>query len=252
MAKEQFVNQGRRDFLRAGAGSAAWLAFVTSPLATLAQATGAPVKIGTIGAGRIGGTLGRVWVKAGHPVMFSSRHPEKLKPVVDELGPLARAGTPADAIAFADVVLLAVPYHQMPQIAKDHGKALAAKALVLDATNPFETRDGEIGAKARQKGAGAAAAEMLPGVRLVRAFNAIGYATMGEAHKRPAGERYGMPMAGDDAKALELAAKLVREIGYEPVVIGPMKTMGNHLLPGTPLAGERSPDEIRKIAATLK
>ncbi|MBI2978628.1 MAG: NADP oxidoreductase, partial [Rhodospirillales bacterium] len=118
--------------------------------------------------------------------------------------------------------------------------------------NPFETRDGEIGAKARQKGAGAAAAELLPGVRLVRAFNAIGYATMGEAHKRPAGERYGMPMAGDHAKALELAAKLVREIGYEPVVIGPMKTMGNHLLPGTALAGERSPDEIRQIVKTLK
>ena len=86
----------------------------------------------------------------------------------------------------------------------------------------------------------------------MRAFNAIGYARMAEAGKRPAGERYGMPMAGDDAKALELASKLVREIGYEPVVIGPMKTMGNHLLPGTPLAGERSPDEIRKILATLK
>ncbi len=252
MAKMRFVNQDRREFLRAAVGSTALLALAASPLAALAQATGAPVKIGTVGAGRIGGTLGRVWVKAGHPVMFSSRHPEKLKAMVDELGPLARAGTPEESIAFADVVLLAVPYHAMPQVAKDHGKALAGKALVLDATNPFETRDGEIGAKARQKGAGVAASELLPGVRLVRAFNAIGYAKMGEAHKRPAGERYGMPMAGDDAKALELAATLVREIGYEPVVVGPMKTMGNHLLPGTPLAGERSPDEIRKIVKTLK
>lgn len=253
MAKDKIVNWSRRDFVRLAAGGTALLAFISSPLAALAQATGAaPVKIGTLGAGRIGGTLGKVWVRAGHPVMFSSRHPEKLKGMVDELGPLARAGMPADAVAFADVVLLAVPYGAMPEIARDHGKALAAKALVLDATNPFESRDGEVGARARKKGVGVAAAELLPGVRLVRAFNAIGYARMGEAHKRPAGERFGMPMAGDDAKALELAAKLVREIGYEPVVIGPMKTMGNHLLPGTPLAGERSPEEIRKILATLK
>ncbi|MBI2584664.1 MAG: NADPH-dependent F420 reductase [Rhodospirillales bacterium] len=252
MAKDKIVNWSRRDFVRLAAGSTASLALVSSPLAALAQVTGVPVKIGTLGAGRIGGTLGRQWVKAGHPVMFSSRHPENLKAMVDELGPLARAGTLADAITFADVVLLAVPYHAMPQVAKDHGKALAAKALVLDATNPFETRDGEVGARARKKGVGVAAAELLPGVRLVRAFNAIGYATMGEAHKRPAGERFGMPMAGDDAKALELASKLVHEIGYEPVVIGPMKTMGNHLLPGTALAGERSPDEIRQIVKTLK
>jgi len=250
MAKDQLTNRGRRDFLRVAAGGTALLALAASPLATLAQ--GAPVKIGTLGAGRIGGTLGARWVKTGHPVMFSSRHPENLKSLVDGLGPLARAGTPAEAVAFADVVLLAVPYGAMPQVAKDFGRDLAAKALVLDATNPYESRDGEVGARARKKGVGVAAAELLPGVRLVRAFNAIGYARMGEAGKRPAGERFGMPIAGDDAKALELASTLVREIGYEPVVIGPMKTMGNHLLPGTPLAGERSPDEIRKILATLK
>ena len=252
MPKGLFTAMNRREFLQTAAGGAAFLALALSPLAALAQAQGRPPKIGTVGAGRIGGTLGTQWVKAGHAVFFSSRHPEKLKGMVDELGPLARAGTPADAIAFADVVLLAVPYHQMPQVAKDFAKSLAAKALVLDATNPFETRDGEIGAKARQKGAGVAAAEMLPGVKLVRAFNAISYARMAEAGKRPANERYGMPMAGDDAKALELAATLIREIGYEPVAIGPMKTIGNHLLPGTALAGERSPEEIRKIAATLK
>lgn len=252
MAKDFFTGTNRREFLHLAAGGWAFVGLAASPLAAMAQATGRPPRIATIGAGRIGGTLGRVWVKAGHAVFFSSRHPEKLKAMVDELGPLARAGTPADAVAFADVVLLAVPYHQMPQVAKDHGKALARKQLVLDATNPFETRDGEIGAKARKKGAGAAAAELLPGVRLVRAFNAISYAIMGEAHKRPAGERPGMPIAGDDAKALELASTLVREIGYEPVTVGPMKTMGNHLLPGTALAGERPPAEIRKIVATLK
>jgi predicted dinucleotide-binding enzyme len=60
-----------------------------------------------------------------------------------------------------------------------------------------------------------------------------------------------MPIAGDDARAIELASRLIREIGYEPVLIGGL-AMGKHLMPGTPLAGERTPDQVRQIAATLK
>jgi hypothetical protein len=60
-----------------------------------------------------------------------------------------------------------------------------------------------------------------------------------------------MPIAGDDAKAIELASRLIREIGYEPVLIGGL-AMGKYLMPGTPLAGERAPDQVRQIAATLK
>jgi predicted dinucleotide-binding enzyme len=181
--------------------------------------------------------------------MFSSRHPEKLKERVDGLGPRARAGTGEEAIAFADVVLLAVPYHAMPQVGKDYAGALARKALVLDATNPIPRRDGEIAEWALKKGAGAASAELLPGVRIVRAFNAIGYARLPEIAERK-GDPVGMPMAGDDANAIALASKLMREIGFEPVVIGPL-VMGKHLLPRQPLAGVRSPEEVRKIAATL-
>jgi 8-hydroxy-5-deazaflavin:NADPH oxidoreductase len=250
MAKHDVVDCTRRDFLRIAGGTAVLLA--TSPLAVFAAAPpggAAPLKIGTVGSGRIGGTLGTLWVKVGHRVMFSSRHPEKLKDMVDGLGPLARAGTVEEAIAFADVVLLAVPYHAMPQIGKDFGRALAAKALVLDATNPIPRRDGEIADWAREKGAGVASAELLPGVRIVRAFNAIGFARLPEIAERQ-GEPVGMPMAGDDANAIALASRLVREIGFEPVVIGPL-AMGKHLLPRMPLAGVRTPEEIRKIAATL-
>lgn len=60
-----------------------------------------------------------------------------------------------------------------------------------------------------------------------------------------------MPIAGNDANAIAVASRLVRDIGYEPVLIGPL-AMGRHLVPGTPLAGERPPEEIRKIAAALK
>jgi len=73
---------------------------------------------------------------------------------------------------------------------------------------------------------------------------------MSTAHEQK-GERIGMPIAGDDAKAIEIASRLIRDIGYEPVLIGGL-AMGKFLMPGTPLAGERSPEQIRKIAATLK
>jgi hypothetical protein len=112
-------------------------------------------------------------------------------------------------------------------------------------------RDGDVAVQAREKGAGAAAAELLPGVKLVRAFNAIGYARLSEQVKRAEGDRIGMPIAGDDANAIALASKLIREVGMEPVLIGPL-VMGKYLLPGTPLAGEHTPQEIRQIVSTLK
>lgn len=251
MAKDARLDHHRRDFFRIAAGTTALLALAARPLAALAQASGsAPLKIGTIGAGHIGSTVGSLWVKAGHPVMFSSRHPEELKDSVAGLGPLAQAGTTAQAVAFADVVLLAFPYSAMPQIAHDFAHDLATKALVFDATDPIPKRDGDVAVRAREKGAGLAAAEMLPGARIVRAFNAIGYARLpDDAHRQ--GERVGEPMAGDDAGAIAIASRLVSEIGLEPVVIGPL-AMGKYLIPGSPLGGEHTAKEIREIVATLK
>ena len=120
--------------------------------------------------------------------------------------------------------------------------------MAIDTCNPFPGRDGKIAEWAREKGAGLASAELLPGARLVRAFNAIGSARMGSAYQEPG--RVGMPIAGDDAQAVAVASRLIREIGYEPVLIGGL-AKGRYLIPGSPLAGERSAEEIRKIAATL-
>ena len=219
-----------------------------APVAGLAQT--APLKIATIGAGHIGGTLGSLWVKAGHHVMFSSRHPEELKDMVAGLGPLASAGTTADAVAFADVVFLAVPYSAVKQIGQDYGKELATKVLVLDASNPIVPRDGDIATWARETGAGLATAELIPGAHVVRAFNAVGYMKVREDAADPS-KKIGMPMAGDDPKAIAVAETLVREAGFEPVVIGPL-AMGKYLIPGTPLAGEHTPEEITQIVAGLK
>lgn len=90
-------------------------------------------------------------------------------------------------------------------------------------------RDGEIAEWAREKGAGLGSAELLPGARLVRAFNAIGAERMGSAYREPG--RVGMPIVGDDAEAVEVASRLIRELGYEPVLIGDL-AMGRYLVPG--------------------
>ena len=78
--------------------------------------------------------------KLGHPVMFSSRHPEQLKDLVAAAGPNARAGSVADAVAFGDIIFLVVPYSAVEQIGRDYGKALAAKPLVVDVSNPSASR----------------------------------------------------------------------------------------------------------------
>jgi predicted dinucleotide-binding enzyme len=239
--------KSRRRFLELAARGTAVLG-ICSVLAP-AQAADGPLKIGVIGSGRIGSALGGVWVKTGHQVMFSSRTIENDRKLAASLGPNADAGTPREAAAFGDVLLIAVPYRAMPDVGKELGDLVKGK-IVIDPSNPIPGRDGEIATWAREKGAGAASAELLPGARIVRAFNAVGYARMAKAHEAQ-GERIGMPMAGDDAQAIAVASRLVREIGYEPVLVGGL-AMGRYLMPGTPLAGERTPEEIRKIAATLK
>ena len=242
------MQRDRRELLKTAGLVAAVLALASRPLAVRAAAAGdRKPRIGIVGSGRVGGTLGRVWAKAGYEVMFSSRDIGHDRALAAAAGPNAHAGTPREAAAFGDVVVVSVPYRSLPEVGRDLAELLRGK-VVIDTCNPFVERDGEIAAWAREKGAGLASAELLPGARLVRAFNAVGYARMGAIHEQPG--RIGMPMAGDDGQAVALAARLVRDIGFEPVPIGGL-AKGRHLIPGTPLAGEHSPDELRRIAATL-
>jgi hypothetical protein len=182
------------------------------------SATSSPLKIGIIGSGNIGSTLGTFWAKAGHQVLFSSRNPDNLKELVEKVGPQARAGSVKDAIAFGDVILIAVPYGSMPQIAKDYAKDLAGK-IVMDTGNAVLGRDGEIAKEAREKGVGLTTARLLPGARVVRAFNTMGVNRLRENANRPEG-RIAIPMAGDDQEALKVASTLVRDAGFEPAVLG--------------------------------
>ena len=182
--------------------------------------------------------------------MFSSRHPDTLKGLVDEVGPLARVGTVAEAVEFGDVVLVVVPYTAMEQIGRDYGNALAKKVLVTDVSNPIARRDGSEIVKwvDDHGGAGLATAKYL-GAHVVRAFNAIGSAKLStDAHRQ--GELVGVPIAGDDPHAIDIASSLIREIGFNPVVIGGL-AMGKYLVPGTPLGGEHTAAEIRQIVTNL-
>jgi 8-hydroxy-5-deazaflavin:NADPH oxidoreductase len=217
-----FVLHPRRAFLAAVAtalcGVVAWsLAFAPRPSRA---GEAAPLKIGIIGTGRIGGTLAELWVKSGHAVLVSSRHPDELRGLAQSLGPKARVGTPREAAAFGDVVLVSVPYKALPQLGEELKDVLEGK-IVLDTCNPYPERDGDMANDARRKGTGVASAEYLPGVRLVRAFNAISYKNLrSDAHRQ--GELVGIPIAGDDKQALDVAAQLVRDAGFEPVVVGPL------------------------------
>jgi predicted dinucleotide-binding enzyme len=251
MTSKPLLDHVRRNFIRIAGSGLAVVALAVQPHVAVAQTTGSPLKIGMVGAGREGGALGTLFVKAGHPVTFSSRHPEDLKGLVTGLGPLARAGTVEQAIAFGDVVVIAIPYTAMEQIGKAHAGALAEKVLVIDVSNPIARRDGEDFVKSvgEQGGAGLVTAKLLPGAHIVRAFNAIGSGKLAQLAHR-AGEPVGVPIAGDDPKAIAVAQSLIREIGFEPVLVGGL-AMGRHLVPGTPLGGEHTPAEIRQIAGSL-
>ncbi|SDM52524.1 hypothetical protein SAMN05216360_102340 [Methylobacterium phyllostachyos] len=199
---------------------------LASAAPAFAQDGATKIRIGVIGAGNIGGTIGALWVKDGHEVMFASRHPETLAPLVSELGPGAKAGTPEEAIKFGDAVFIAVPYKAYPDLSKEIGPSLNGK-IVLDAGNATQKRDGALYDEVQANGIGATSAKYFSGAKLVRAFNAANYKVFAkegaDGGKDRAGGRMAIPIAGDDPDALKVAAGLVRDAGFDPVVVGPIK-----------------------------
>ena len=166
-----------------------------------------------------GGAIGALWIKAGHEVMFSSRNPDSLKPLVKSLGPLAHAGTAEDAIRFGEeAVLLAIPYQSYPEAGKAYAEALEGK-VVLDAGNANRSTLFE---EAKENGIGLTSAKYFPGARIVRAFNAANHRIFTSNANRPA-PRMAVPIAGDDADAIEVAKKLVDAAGFDPLVVGGLK-----------------------------
>ena len=245
MKSNDAAKWNRRGFLRSAGIATASLAFALRPLATLAaDSANAQMKIGVIGSGRIGGTLGELWIKAGYEVMFSSLDLEHDKELAARLGAGARAGTPAEAAAFGEVLLISVPYSALPQIGRDYASSIKGK-VVLDTCNPIQARDGDMAVAARAKGTGVASPEFLPGARLVRAFNSVGSSSLrSQAHR--AGDKVAIPLAADDAGALQIATRLVQDAGFEPVVLGPLSRAKDFDV-GTPVFGKAlTASELRK------
>jgi predicted dinucleotide-binding enzyme len=154
--------------------------------------------------------------------MLSSRHPEALVEQAEAIGGNVHVGTARDAAAFGTVVVIAVPYGQWPNIS-DEIKSETVGKTVIDLTNPYPERDGPMAEQAREEGTGVADPKYLPGAHLVRAFNSIIYTNLPKLAHR-SGELAAIPVAGDDAHAVEVTSQLVRDAGFEPVMVGPLSS----------------------------
>jgi predicted dinucleotide-binding enzyme len=205
------------------------------------------MRIGIVGAGKIGSTLAKLWVDAGHDVRLASRHPDELEPLVKKLGARASAGTPADAARFGEVVMLTVPLKAIPELVRDLEPLLAGK-VVLDTGNAYVQRDGDAAREAtsHRRGSAGWAAARFPKARWVKAFNTVNYRVLEkEAHR--GGDRVGIPLAGDDRDALETAAGLVRDAGFDPVIVGAL-ARGREFEPDTrPYNTGMSGQELRRL-----
>src|SRR5208282_5069104 len=191
--------------------------------------------VGFIGSGRIGGTVARLSVAAGHQVVLSnSRGPQTLKDLVDELGPLARAGTGAQAAAAGDIVVVAIPlraYHSVP------AEPLAGRT-VIDADNYYPQRDGHIAELDSGSVTSSGLLQRhLASSHVVKAFNNIYYRHL-LSLARPAGaaDRSFLPIAGDDPGAKHAVAAFLDSIGYGTVDAGSLPESWRQE-PGTPVYG---------------
>ena len=190
------------------------------------------MRVGIIGSGHIGETLGRLLTAAGHEVGLShASGPESLRDVVARLGPEACAMTVEEAANFGDVVVLALPWRSREDLPAER---LAGK-VVVDATNPFAP-DGSV-YDLGDSTSSEEVAKVLPGARLVKAFNTLRAKDLGSrgAPDQQPDQRIAIFLAGDDDDAKLLVASLVRDVGFAPVDTGELREGGRLQQPGSPL-----------------
>jgi len=172
------------------------------------------VRIGVIGAGRIGGNAARLWAAAGHDLMLSySRDPAKLERAAADIG--GRAGTPAEAAAFGEVVMLSVPWTRIDEVLAGLGPLDGR--IVVDTTNQF-------GHDGWQDLGGRTAAQVnrarMRGARYTKSFNTLTAGFQAEAAGRPDSERVVQWLCGDDAEAKQVVSELIAGMGFVPVDVG--------------------------------
>ena len=189
------------------------------------------MRIGILGSGLMGGKLGTLFARAGHEVVFSySRDPKKLETLAGEAGPGARAGTPAEAAEDADVLLLAVHWSRVDDVLGKAGD-LTGKVLVT-CSLPMTDDDSALAVGHASSGA-EELAKKVPGARVVSAFGTVPSEVLFAAYEtRRRKRRPSLVYCGDDATAKQTVARLIRDLGFDPVDVGPLE-MARHAEPFT-------------------
>lgn len=178
------------------------------------------MKIGILGTGSVGIALAKGWIREGHTVRFGSRDPSSGGDRVYQVGKDVDCVPYKDAVAFADVVVLAVPYRGVKQAIDQAGAAGFKGKVVLDVTNPLGANgDWAVGFTTS---AAEEIAKMAPGARLVKAFNHVFAQNMSLG--RLGATKLAALVASDDAKAKETVMKLASDSGFEAVDAGPLKS----------------------------
>ncbi len=193
-----------------------------------------PTRLAVLGAGHVGPVIARLAIKAGYPVAIAtSGNPEDIALITELVIPGAQPRWASDAVADADVVVLAIPLHRFLDI----DPALLNGKLVVDAMNYWPASDGVLLAF-ENGGSSEIVARRLAGSAVVKALNHIGYHEL-EDRARPAGapDRRAAGLAGDDPAAVAVVAELTDRIGYDPVRLGGLRA-GRVLQPGGPVFGQ--------------
>lgn len=212
------------------------------------------MNIGILGAGRMGTMLARLFLGVGHGVrLANSRGPESLATTIAALGPLAAAGTREDVAELSSVVVLAVGWRRVPE-AVTNLPALAGR-IVVDATNNRIGPRPEDLVDLAGRTSSEVVAELIPGSKLVKAFNHQPIAALETLRSSPQTERKALFLAGDDASAKDVIASLMRELGGEPLDTGGLREGGRLQGTGCPLAGHGRllpVSEARKLLEQLR
>ena len=186
------------------------------------------MKIGIVGAGRIGGNCATQFAKGGHEVKLSGRDPSKREPLAAEIGEAASVGTPAEAAEFGEVVVLSVPWDEIDDAIAAAGD-LDGK-IVIDTTNFYGAKsppaEGETQAQHN--------AARMPGARYTKSFNALNVGVQAAAAFRPEADRAVQWVCGDDEEAKRVVMGLVSDAGYVPVDLGGTADAGVMEAPGGP------------------
>ena len=180
------------------------------------------MRIGIVGSGLMGGKLGTIFARAGHEVVFSyARTRKKLEKLARDAGGIARAGTPAEAAADADALLLAVHWSRIDDVVKQAGDL--SKKVIISCSLPMNDDDTDLVVAHKSSGAEKLASKLRK-ARIVSAFNTIPSEVLFGVFESRDMARPSLVYCGDDAGAKEIAARLIRDVGFDPVDAGPLKT----------------------------